>query len=197
MEREFSYYVIEPEITERTPLLMNDLSVDPEGISFLSDNQIIEEDYIAHLQFLMPLKNPDMNVDYLFLDTFAVFSSKVCDVLIDNHISIDNIQLIKTVISENNEEYNDFYIAYVHKLLETFDENLSDFDKKNDRGEWINIDQIVLDKKKLSQIPLKDRLCYEAKEYPAIKLYHESVVDIIKSVNPKGMRFIPIEEWEE
>jgi hypothetical protein len=55
--------------------------------------------------------------------------------------------------------------------------------------------KIVLDKEVLSGIPLEERLVYRSKEDSQFKLYHESVVEIIKSVNPTGMRFLNIEDW--
>jgi hypothetical protein len=45
----------------------------------------------------------------------------------------------------------------------------------------------------LSKIPLEERLVYVAKENPAFIVYHKSIVDIIMSVEPEGIRFERIE----
>lgn len=194
MDKEFNYFVIEPLITKRTPLLMNDGKVDPNGINFLYHDAVVAQDYVAHLQFLMNLKNPDMNIDYLKLEGYGVFSGKIYNAL-KEYMPINSLQLVEAVINEDNEEYKDFWIANIYQTIRSFDEKSSFYKKINRRGEWIGIKKIVLDKKILSEIPLEKRLVFEAKEDCAFTLYHESIIDIIKSTDPKGMHFIPIEQW--
>ena len=190
---DLNYYLIEPVITERTPLLMDAGAGNFNGIDFLYQDTTVADDYVAHLRFLMPLKNPDMNTDFLNLEGYAVFSGKVCNALME-HMPINNLQLVKAVINENGEEYKDFWIANVFRNFLSFNEELSQYEEI-DEEKWYGIEQVILDKIRLSKIPLKERLVYEATEDCAFTLYHESVVDIIKSVEPKGMQFIPIEEW--
>ncbi|MDR2950064.1 MAG: hypothetical protein LBV71_12760 [Prevotella sp.] len=193
MENEFSYYIIEPNITERTPLLMNKSGMNPEGINFLYYDRMVSDDYIAYLQFLMPLKNPDMDTDYLVLEGNGVFSGKIKNALI-KHMPIRSLQLVEAVINENNAEYKDFWIANIYNSFSLFDEELSEYDDIDDEM-WFGIEKIVLSKERLTKIPLEERLVFEAAEDCAFTLYHESIVDIIKSVDPKGMHFIPVEEW--
>lgn len=197
METNFNYYVLQPIINSRTAFLTNDPTVNPDGADFLRLNKIVEKPSTVHLRLAFPVTDPDMTMDYFDLDTFAVFSQKVCDALIKNKVSVNDLQLINAVVSINAEEYNDFTIAYVHRKLKTFDEELSDVKRKSRDGRWISIKKIILDKNILSQIPLEDRLTYKSAEYSSLKLYHESIVDIIKSVNPTGVRFTPIEEWKQ
>ena len=191
---DLNYYLIEPVITARTPLLMNAGAENFNGIDFLYQDTTVADDYLAHLQFLMPLKNPDMDTDYLKLEGYDVFSGKVRNALIE-HMPIGSLQLVEAVINENNEEYRDFWIANVFRNFSSFDEKLTKYEKINKRGKLIGVEKIILDKGRLSKIPLKERLVYEATEDCAFTLYHESIVDIIKSVEPKGMKFIPVEEW--
>lgn len=190
---DLNYYFIKPAITARTPLLMNAGAGNFNGIDFLYQDTTVADDYVAHLQFLMPLKNPDMDTDFLNLEDYAVFSGKVRNALM-KHMPIDSLQLVEAVINENGEEYRDFWIANVFRNFLSFNEELSQYEDI-DEEKWYGIEQVILDKTRLSKIPLKERLVYEAKEDPAFKLYHESVVDIIKSVDPKGMQFVPLEEW--
>lgn len=197
MEKEFNYYVLQPVFTSRTALLVNNPSVDPDGADFLHYNKVVENPSTVHLRLAFPVKDPDMSVDYFDLDAFAVFSQKVCDALVKNNVSINDLQLIKAIVSANDKEYDNLTIAYIHRKLKTFDEELSEVKRKRRDGGWISIKKVVLDKKILSQIPLEDRLTYVSTEYSSLKLYHESIVDIIKSVNPTGIRFTPIEEWKQ
>lgn len=198
MDKEFNYYVLEPIITSRTAFLVNDGNIDDDAGDFLLKNEIVKDPSTVYLCEAFDIRKPDFSVDYFDLDGFAVFSQKVCDAIIKNKISINDLQLIKAIITEGDDEYDGFSIAYVHRALRTFDEESSKVKTRNDTdGRWITVEKIVLDKNLLSQIPLKDRLTYESIELPSLKLYHESIVDIIKSVNPTGVRFTPIEEWKQ
>ncbi|WP_029903612.1 hypothetical protein [Prevotella sp. 10(H)] len=194
MEKDFNYYIIEPVITERTVLLMNNGGSGPNSTNFLYYETPVAKNYLAHLQFLIPNKNPDMDVDFLRLDTYSVFSEKVCDAL-KPYLPIKNFQLVKTVINEDSKEYKGFWIAAIYHSIRTFDEKASVYKKINRSGEWVGIRKIVLDKECLSQIPIEERLMYKAKEDTGLKLYHESIINIIKSVDPKGLKFTPIEKW--
>jgi hypothetical protein len=77
-----------------------------------------------------------------------------------------------------------------------FDEEKTEYDYIGElTGEWGDIEKIVLDKGKLAEVPLEDRLVFVSKENPAFIFYHKSVVDIIMSANPEGIVFTPVEEW--
>lgn len=194
MEKD-NYYIIKPVITEHTPLLMNNGKVDPNGIDFLYRTAKVSNEHLTYLQFLIPLEDPDMSIDYFKLDGYGVFSGRVRKVLM-KYMPIDSLQLIEAVICEENEVYKDFWIANIYQTIQAFDEKQSDYKEINKRGEWVGIKKIVLDKEGLSQIPLKERLVFEAKEDRTFALYHESIIDIIKSTDPKGMNFILVEEWK-
>ncbi|GHU98991.1 hypothetical protein FACS1894159_02310 [Bacteroidia bacterium] len=54
---------------------------------------------------------------------------------------------------------------------------------------------MVISQELMSQVPLEERLMYVSKESGADVFYHKSIVDLIMSVNPQGIVFVPIEKW--
>lgn len=195
MNNDFNYYLILEANTGRTPLLTYDDDMDEnEEIGYLYDSTRVPDDTITHLSFREKIRKPDMNTDCLTLVTFNVFSKKVRDAL-EKHMPINCLQLVQASIEKG--EYMDFFIANVYQDLYTFDRTQCEFGDVNEGDDWEDITKIVLDKKLLSKIPLEDRLVYRSKEDSQFKLYHESIVNIIKSVNPVGMAFLNIEEWNE
>jgi hypothetical protein len=191
MDNNFDYYLINPIITKRTVLLMGRDGIDTE---FLFYEKTVDDNHLAHLQFLMPHRNPDMNVDFFDLETRAVFSKKVYTAL-KQYIPIKNLQLVEAIIHDKGKEYKNLWIAHVYRLILSFDVKLSTYDEIDEDGLWFGLEKIVLDKDLLSKIPLEDRLIFLAKEDCAFTLYHKSIVDIIMSVNPIGFQFIKVEDW--
>jgi len=41
------------------------------------------------------------------------------------------------------------------------------------------------------------KLIYKSKESGAYNFYHKSIVNAIMSVNPTGVKFISVEDWED
>lgn len=56
---------------------------------------------------------------------------------------------------------------------------------------------MVINKEAMAKVPLEDRLMYVSGEDMARVFYHKSIVDAIMSVNPTGVAFIPVEEWDD
>jgi tmRNA-binding protein len=80
--------------------------------------------------------------------------------------------------------------------MECFDKEKSTYKISQLTKTWRTIEKLVLHNKHLSEIPLKERLVIKSKETSVLLLYHKSIVDIIMSVNPDGVSFIPVEEWK-
>ena len=58
------------------------------------------------------------------------------------------------------------------------------------------IDKFELDEEKLSKIPLEKRLIFRLDESTDIYLFHQSIVDEINKLNPVGIHFTRVDEWD-
>ncbi|WP_128330634.1 hypothetical protein [Apibacter sp. HY039] len=72
----------------------------------------------------------------------------------------------------------------------------NEFDDDDDDDDFYFIKKMVLDRKALQKIPLQERLGFRLYEAPGYYLYHKSVIDEIKKMNPSGVTFVNIEEYE-
>jgi hypothetical protein len=87
------------------------------------------------------------------------------------------------------------YICVVvdNNTYEAMDKEKSDFTMGR---RSYNISKVVLDKKVLEEIPLTKRLGFRLKEAPGYPLFHESVIEKIQALNPTGVFFVDIEEYD-
>lgn len=192
---DFDYYMILPIIKENTPLLMNDFDYDEDGMDFLYSDEPAPAGYVAHLQFNESTSNADFDVDYFYLDNVGVFSRRIKDVL-EKIMPIKFFEFVPAIIKDDDgNEVEDFWIGNIYHEMYCFDENQSEYDGVTDTGRWEGIEKVVIDKAKLGKIPLDERLMFVARESSRFYLYHKSIIDILQSVNPKGMRFINVNDW--
>ncbi len=195
MQNEFEYYQIVRTNLGDTPDLMIDFSIKPTGCDFLNMGELAVENKIAHLRLKKEGKYRKLDTDHFDLEWAGVFSKKIVDVL-SQRMPIHGLQLVPAEIKDNdNKIIKDHWVANIYQKIATFDEAHSVFRNVSPFGSWRGITKVVLDKDKLSKIPLEERLVYVAKESMLFQLYHRSIAEIIMSVNPKGFMFVPIEVW--
>ena len=193
---EFDYYLIARDGKFMSPLLKNDDSKNSGGTMFLRRMERVEEGTTIHLEFNPPIPpKPDMT-DYLFLQCRAVFSKKVYDVLKDAEIT--DFQLVPAIIKDTKgNEYADYWIAGIYRESAFLDTDKSEYSRIDAKGRWGGIEKMVINQELMSAVPLKERLMYVSKEDPAHVFYHKSIVDLIMSTNPTGVKFISVEDWED
>lgn len=193
----FEYYLIMPSDLGTTPLLMKDSSVDGNDINYLYSLTPAPQDSVSYLQFKEPFANVDIDTDFFSLDSFCVFSDRIKTELV-KHTPIKNVEFVPAVIKDNSgKTIENFWIANVYQDIQCFDSKLSKFGGLTSRGRWRRIEKLVLNREELIKIPLENRLAFMAKESSRFELFHKSIVDIIRSLDPKGIRFLPVEEWHE
>ena len=111
-------------------------------------------------------------------------------------VAIKDFKLIPTIIrGKKDEEYTDYWATNIFRDFAFLDEEKSEFDGKLSSGRWNGIEKMVISTELMSAVPLEERLVYVGKESSAYVYYHKSIVDLIMSVNPTGVRFIPVNEW--
>jgi len=194
---DFDYYLIEKDGNYMSPSLMenDDDDDDTDGFDYLYDMELAPENTTSYLTFSPPFpKKPEM-VDYHFFEGWQVYSKKIYDVLKTKEIK--GLQLVPCIIHSNKGlEYKDYWIANVYQEYAFLDPDKSDREGSiNAKGSWAMVNSMVLDKEKVLQVPLEERLLFVVKESCGYMLYHKTVVDLIMSVNPIGLKFIHINDW--
>lgn len=123
-----------------------------------------------------------------------VYSKKITDVL--SPLNLYNTQLVPAKVLTKNSRY-DYWIFYVRNLIECMDKKKSIVEYRTD-GKTISIvEKLFIDYEKLKQIPEENRLIFHLAEFRAIHLYHEKIKNLIESVNPVGLRFFSVDEWDD
>ncbi|NMO17707.1 hypothetical protein HPC49_30785 [Pyxidicoccus fallax] len=64
-------------------------------------------------------------------------------------------------------------------------------------GDVLGIDRLVLDEEVLQDIPLERRRVFVLEESPSVYLFHHSVVEHILALQPEGLRFIRVDQWND
>jgi len=192
---DFDYYIAESDNSFTSPLLIVDNDVNPDGIKFLYRKQKAPGDTVAFLSFGTPVPRKPAMVDYLWLDGREVFSKKVYDVF-KNH-NFKGLQLVPAIItSRKGEVYKDYWIFNVYQEYALLDPEKSERKGSIDNfGRWGMVKKMVLNKELVLKMPLEDRLAFACRENSAYVLYHKTIVDLIMSANPEGIKFIPIDKW--
>ena len=193
---EFEYYLITRDGKFASPLLMNDDNVNSGGTMFLRNFQRVDDETTIHLEFNPPIPSKPEMTDYLFLQCRAVFSKKIYEIL--KTVEIKDFQLVPTIIKgKNGEEYFEYWIAGIYREFAFLDTDKSEYSRIDAKGRWGGVEKMVINQEEMSKVLLEERLMYVSKEDPAHVFYHKSIVDLIMSTNPTGVRFISVEEWED
>lgn len=149
--------------------------------------------------YISPVLRKPIMADYL-RSAKDVFSKRIADVM--QAMNMEGVHFYPTEIDDQKGTIHDNYMCvYVddntYRLLD-LEKSEYDIDDEIDKDNPLyDVYKIVIDRKKLSDIPLNKRLGMRLKEYPGKYLYHQSVVDAIMALEPTGMYFKDIEEETE
>ena len=122
-----------------------------------------------------------------------VVSPKLFNVL--QNINIEGIQFVPAALLENNEEkYTDFWYIHTYNFLPVLSVKNSRYQMSNGRKISNNILEIKFNTK-LDKINLKNRLIFRFPLSRSYFIFHSSVVEKLFSVNPVGLRFIKVSEY--
>ena len=188
------YYVVFPQITADVPRVT--VSSDLEVNLALKIKHPLNEISFIEFEFREPYPKKPKIVDYFTNGGFGTISEKLNQVL--EPLNIKGIQLIPATVDnpKSREIYKNYYFLHIYNYL-----NCLDMDKSNYTKSLIGtirvIEKIVLDTAVLSKIPLEDRLIFRLGELYTFSLFHQSVVEKIMAVNPEGLRFVKVEDFNE
>lgn len=146
---------------------------------------------ILQVEISDPPRKPVM-ADYLS-SAKDIFSKRIADVM--RSLNMEGVRFLPAEIDDTRGNTYDNYVCVVvdDNTYEALDKELSDFTYRNGR---YRMKKIVLDKDVLNQIPLNKRLGFRLRESAGYYLYHQSVVDAVMTLEPTGMYFQDIEEYD-
>ncbi|QYN50693.1 imm11 family protein [Apibacter sp. ESL0404] len=176
--KDFEYYFMESKEDQAYPM-----------IDLLDENGEIIEAQLGD-----PLPRRPILADYL-TGAKDFVTKKIADVMLA--MNMEGVRIVPIELSDQKGGYiEDYYCIYVDdNTYEALDKEKSDYEY-DEECDMYYINGYVLDREVLKKIPLNKRLGWRLLEDPGIYLYHKSVIDEIKKLNPTGVEFINIEEYE-
>lgn len=190
----FEYYIINRKGDQAYPLIDEDPDCEITQFYLYRNYKKKIEDIqdVAKFIYAPPIPLNPVIGDY-FSQPSSIVSEKIKNVL--EAMDIDGIQMIPAEITTNKGDIiENYYYVHIYRWIKAIDVDNSDVQKLRD-GTYI-IEQFVLDNEILKEIPLNERLVFILEEDSGKMIYHKSVVDKILSVNPKGIQFTKVEDWE-
>lgn len=190
MNNEFNYYFIERDNNDQYPLLKTDANCPP----YLRKKEFIENPETMSFALAKPIPRKPKMVDY-HPAPYPVVSKKIHDALAP--MNIKGIQFIPAIITgKNNEIYEDYWFLNICNQYPALDKEKSNCEW-NSLGLAYLMMSIVLNEEYLKTIPLEERLVFFLSENGVKQFFHKSVVDAIMAINPVGLKFYNIREWQE
>jgi hypothetical protein len=183
------YYVVERENNDNYPL-------------FALDQKSVGTGQGVPIQYTEPLKlrlRDPISPKFEWVDYHKapepVISFPLASLL--EKLDIYGIQLIPAKVRNPKDPYSDLHdYCFVHVW-----NRIACIDRTNSTlivmksGMIFSIKKFVMDEAALQKIELKNRLIFELAEKTSILLMHQSIKDAIESISHKGIRFIPVAQW--
>lgn len=193
MNDELNYYLVDSGGSPNYPVLEYK-DVD-EGDIFFERGPVSEMKKLE-MVFMKPKpKKPEM-VDFHSVASVLAFGDRLYAIL--EPLKLHKVQFIPASIEvKKGTEVNGYWLMHNYTRLECMDLEKSDCDIDPSDGKVVWIRKIVLSPEKLLKVPLEERLFFRMKEDFPTHLVHKSIVDKIMAVNPKGIRFFPVEVWKQ
>jgi hypothetical protein len=180
------YFVVGRAGSNRYPLLEWE-----ENGSRYSRLEPVADEKPIQLRLGSPVPKDPLMVDYHSLPR-PVVSQRVRDVLAA--LPLARVQLVPANVRVRGDDVRLYYLVHVCQRIAAVDRERSVLDVTA-AGEVVGIRRLVLDMKKIGEVPLKDRLVFRLAESVSVHLFHESVVSAVLALQPEGLRFTPANSW--
>ena len=184
------YYILECENNDNYPLLEWDDDRNDSDGGELADMEPLVVDDTINLILGEPIPDNPVLVDYHYLPP-DVFSDKVANVLAA--MKLYQTQLFPARIHHAGKVTAGYQILHVYNEIQCMHMERSIYRK---RTVSYAVEKLSLNEEVLSSIEESQRFVFLLEESPDKKLYHQKVVDSIMQVNPVGLRFIRLDEWD-
>lgn len=175
MDTDFEYYIMRRKNDKAYPLL-----------------KITEyKDDFIKLEFKNPIPKEPVMADFLSAPK-VILSKQVTDLM--QQLDMEGVKFIPTLLTDDKGNTNETYICVVpeNNTYAVMDKKRSEYILEN---ECYTISKFVLDKDTLRNIPLNKRLGFCLEEAPGYSLFHKTVIDAIMRIQPTGVNFNNIEEY--
>lgn len=186
MDATTNYFVVERANNNSYPLLSWD---EP---SFRRSEEVVRSTPVR-LRLGKPVPKKPQMVDFHVLPE-PVVSKKICDVLVP--MNLLDVQLVPAQVPADGRVF-DYWILHVRRCIEALDMSRSQYKVRPSDGGISILEKIVLDDRKLEKVPLDERLLFRPKEYGTVWLFHQRLKDAIEAVNPVGLRFFHVRDWDD
>ena len=126
-----------------------------------------------------------------------VFSERVKQAI--EELNPVNIGFLPAVIRTRKNYYENYFIFYSYNIIPCMDIPNSAYKESSkstpEQFRALTLYKLALDSSKLADIPLSERLIFSLGECRSYTLFHESVINNIEKLNPKGMHAISLDAW--
>jgi len=175
MNSDFEYYIMRRKNDKAYPLVK---------ITDYTDDLI-------KLAFNSPIPKEPVMADFLSAPK-VVISKRIAELM--KKLDMEGVQFIPTILTDEKGDSTETYLCVLleNNIYPAMDKKQSDYIFQN---ECYTINRFILDKDILSNIPLKQRLGFCLQEAPGYSLFHKTVIDAISNIEPTGVYFKNIEEY--
>jgi len=184
------YYILEREDNDNYPLLEWDELANVTEDDFFDDIDKLPSVETINLILGEPIPDTPELVDYHYMPP-NVFSDKVADVL--GAMELYKTQLFEAKINHNGKITSGYKIFHIHNEIQCMhmERSVYEFEVSSYAVEKLSLDEDIL-----SEIDEELRLVFRLEEKSSKELYHEKVVNKLAEVNPVGLQFIRLDEWD-
>jgi hypothetical protein len=189
-DTDFKYYMLKSKSDQSYPML-----------------RIVNEDYDengkslkVYLEINTPRPKKPVLADFLYAPK-TIVSKRIAGVM--QALNMEGVQFISTQLTMPKGEIIEDYICVLvdDNTFVAMDKKKSVYTKYEDEDDDeedidYTVEKVVLDRNLLSKVPLNKRLGFRLREAPGYYLYHQTVIDAIGALNPTGVFYVDIEEYE-
>ncbi|NTX09042.1 imm11 family protein [Myxococcus sp. CA040A] len=187
MQRE--YFVLKRARSQEHPLLAWAQS----AAAFRKGGKVAE-DVPVQLRIGEPEPSKPLMVDHHSLPA-PVVSPRLKTVL--ESAKLEGVQFVPADVHVRDSVLR-YWLVHMWRRIACMDPERSVYERSPSGAALMGLDRLVLDESVLGDIPLEERLAFRLDE-AVVHLFHRSVVEQVLSMSPppEGLRFIPVEEWND
>lgn len=147
----------------------------------------------AQLRLGDPVPRNPVMVDYHSLPT-PVVSERFKGLL--ESLDLFGVQLVPADVTVSPDDVRRYWLVHVYNRIACTDRGHSSLALSR-HGTILGIDKLVLDEAVLKEIAPERRRVFRLAEVPSTHLFHESVVERVRALQPEGVRFLRVDQWND